>query len=92
MLIACFHVCTCVWCQGGAQHLLFEAAPCLECHIPSVHKHHSTHNTHKTHTQQDMADVERLLAEGALRMECRSAAAQHEGGVHDMLAFEKKPW
>ncbi|KAI8472620.1 MAG: IMP dehydrogenase/GMP reductase [Monoraphidium minutum] len=41
---------------------------------------------------KDMGDVRRLLVEGALRMETRSSAAQHEGGVHDMLAFEKKPW
>lgn len=41
---------------------------------------------------KDMADVQRLLVAGELRMEARSAAAQHEGGVHDMLAYEKKPW
>jgi IMP dehydrogenase/GMP reductase len=41
---------------------------------------------------KDMADVRRLLVEGSLRMETRSAAAQAEGGVHDMLAYEKKPW
>lgn len=41
---------------------------------------------------KDMADVRRLLVEGSLRMETRSAAAQHEGGVHDLLAYEKKPW
>jgi IMP dehydrogenase len=41
---------------------------------------------------KDMADVRHLLTSGALRLECRSAAAQAEGGVHDMLAYEKKPW
>lgn len=41
---------------------------------------------------KSMDDVRRLMREGALRMETRSAAAQNEGGVHDMLAYEKKPW
>jgi IMP dehydrogenase len=41
---------------------------------------------------KDMADVQQLLVGGKLRMETRSAAAQHEGGVHDLLAYEKKPW
>lgn len=41
---------------------------------------------------KDMDDVRKLLVSGNLRMETRSAAAQHEGGVHDLLAYEKKPW
>lgn len=27
-----------------------------------------------------------------MKMEGRTQAAQNEGGVHDMLTFEKKPW
>ena len=33
-----------------------------------------------------------LLQDGGLRMETRSGAAQHEGGVHDMHSFTKKRW
>jgi IMP dehydrogenase len=33
-----------------------------------------------------------LLYGGAMKMEGRTQAAQAEGGVHDMLTFEKKPW
>ena len=34
---------------------------------------------------------ERLYA-GDMRMETRSGAAQTEGNVHDMVAYEKKAW
>ncbi|KAG2423300.1 hypothetical protein HXX76_015449 [Chlamydomonas incerta] len=33
-----------------------------------------------------------MLYNGAMRMEARTNAAQAEGNVHDMLAFEKRPW
>eukprot|EP00894_Picocystis_sp_ML_P001131 jgi/Pico_ML_1/51648/g225.t1 len=33
-----------------------------------------------------------LLQRGAMRLECRSGAAQKEGGVHDMHSYEKKLW
>ena len=33
-----------------------------------------------------------LLYNGSMKMEGRTQAAQSEGGVHDMLTFEKKPW
>ena len=33
-----------------------------------------------------------LLYDGSMKMEGRTQAAQSEGGVHDMLTFEKKPW
>lgn len=32
------------------------------------------------------------LYDGSMRMEARTNAAQAEGNVHDMLAFEKRPW
>jgi IMP dehydrogenase len=32
------------------------------------------------------------LAEGRLTMEARTGAAIHEGGVHDMVSYEKKLW
>jgi len=32
------------------------------------------------------------LASGALTMEARTGAAIHEGGVHDMVSYEKKLW
>ncbi len=40
----------------------------------------------------DLPSANKLLMDGALRMETRTGAAQKEGGVHDMLTFEKKPW
>ncbi|KAG2447642.1 hypothetical protein HYH02_007560 [Chlamydomonas schloesseri] len=33
-----------------------------------------------------------MLYNGAMRMEARTNAAQAEGNVHDMLAYEKRPW
>lgn len=41
---------------------------------------------------QDVAQARRGLAGGSMRMECRTGAAQAEGGVHDLLTYEKKPW
>ena len=41
---------------------------------------------------RDIAGAHALLHDGGLRMETRSGAAQHEGGVHDMHSFEKKRW
>jgi hypothetical protein len=41
---------------------------------------------------KSIAEARQLLAEGLMRMECRTGAAQSEGGVHDMLTFEKKAW
>ncbi|PNH04750.1 Inosine-5'-monophosphate dehydrogenase [Tetrabaena socialis] len=33
-----------------------------------------------------------ILYNGNMRMEARTNAAQAEGNVHDMVAFEKRPW
>jgi len=33
-----------------------------------------------------------LRAQGALRLEARTGAAQKEGGIHDMHSYEKKLW
>jgi IMP dehydrogenase len=41
---------------------------------------------------QDIASARKGLYNGTMRMECRTGAAQHEGGVHDLLTYEKKPW
>lgn len=41
---------------------------------------------------RDVAQARSLLYSGEMRMEGRTQAAQNEGGVHDMLTFEKKPW
>eukprot|EP00879_Flechtneria_rotunda_P018863 GHRR01019800.1.p1 GENE.GHRR01019800.1~~GHRR01019800.1.p1 ORF type:complete len:443 (+),score=175.86 GHRR01019800.1:489-1817(+) len=41
---------------------------------------------------QDIPQARNALYSGAMRMECRTGAAQHEGGVHDLLTFDKKPW
>lgn len=41
---------------------------------------------------QDVPSARKGLYGGTMRMECRTGAAQHEGGVHDLLTFEKKPW
>ena len=41
---------------------------------------------------KSIVDVRQLLVDGRMRMECRTGAAQSEGGVHDMLTFEKKAW
>lgn len=39
-----------------------------------------------------IATAREMLYGGAMRMEARTNAAQAEGNVHDMLAFEKRPW
>ncbi|GFH29400.1 inosine-5'-monophosphate dehydrogenase, partial [Haematococcus lacustris] len=41
---------------------------------------------------RDISQARSLLYSGSMKMEGRTQAAQHEGGVHDMLTFEKKPW
>jgi IMP dehydrogenase len=41
---------------------------------------------------KDLEGCRKLLYSGSMRMEGRTQAAQAEGGVHDMLTFEKKPW
>lgn len=41
---------------------------------------------------QDVPQARRGLYNGSMRMECRTGAAQHEGGVHDLLTYEKTPW
>lgn len=41
---------------------------------------------------QDVPSARKGLYGGTMRMECRTGAAQAEGGVHDLLTFEKKPW
>ena len=33
-----------------------------------------------------------MLSSGSMRMEARTNAAQAEGNVHDMVAYEKRPW
>ncbi|KAF8064485.1 impdh [Scenedesmus sp. PABB004] len=40
----------------------------------------------------DIAAARAALANGTMRMECRTGAAQAEGGVHDLLTYEKTPW
>lgn len=41
---------------------------------------------------QDIPQARKALLSGTMRMECRTGAAQHEGGVHDLLTYEKTPW
>jgi IMP dehydrogenase len=41
---------------------------------------------------KDLPGCKQLLYSGVMKMEGRTQAAQAEGGVHDMLTFEKKPW
>jgi IMP dehydrogenase len=41
---------------------------------------------------KDIAGARAALYGGGMRMEGRTGAAQAEGGVHDMLAFDKRPW
>mmetsp|Transcript_27327 Transcript_27327/g.73891 ORF Transcript_27327/g.73891 Transcript_27327/m.73891 type:complete len:509 (+) Transcript_27327:102-1628(+) len=41
---------------------------------------------------KDIAGVRELLYKGALRVEGRTQAAQKEGGVHDMVSYERRPW
>eukprot|EP00967_Tisochrysis_lutea_P144289 scaffold269263_cov18-Tisochrysis_lutea.AAC.1 len=40
---------------------------------------------------KDIAGVRELLYKGALRVEGRTQAAQKEGGVHDMVSYERRP-
>jgi len=39
---------------------------------------------------RSVRDIPRLQEEGSLRFELRSGAAQHEGGIHGLYAYEKK--
>ena len=41
---------------------------------------------------RSLARAHELLDDGSLRMECRSGAAQAEGGIHDMHSYQKKSW
>uniref|UniRef100_A0A7S0UKQ8 Inosine-5'-monophosphate dehydrogenase n=1 Tax=Polytomella parva TaxID=51329 RepID=A0A7S0UKQ8_9CHLO len=41
---------------------------------------------------KDMKMAREWLYSGEMKMETRTSAAQAEGNVHDMVAFEKKPW
>eukprot|EP00963_Diacronema_lutheri_P004604 scaffold348_cov329-Pavlova_lutheri.AAC.21 len=41
---------------------------------------------------RSLPHAHQLLQRGAMRLECRSGAAQKEGGVHDMHSYEKKLW
>mmetsp|Transcript_12214 Transcript_12214/g.26283 ORF Transcript_12214/g.26283 Transcript_12214/m.26283 type:complete len:502 (-) Transcript_12214:787-2292(-) len=41
---------------------------------------------------KDIVEARAFLYGGSMKMEGRTQAAQAEGGVHDMLTFEKKPW
>lgn len=39
---------------------------------------------------RSMAEMHSALADGTLRLELRSPAAQREGGVHSLHSFEKR--
>ncbi|KAA6417380.1 MAG: inosine 5 -phosphate dehydrogenase [Trebouxia sp. A1-2] len=41
---------------------------------------------------RDLASAHGLLRSGQMRLECRTGAAQAEGGVHDMHSFDKVRW
>lgn len=41
---------------------------------------------------RSVPEAHTLLASGQMRLECRTGAAQAEGGVHDMHSFEKRSW
>ena len=41
---------------------------------------------------KSLADAWRRLDVGEQRVECRTGAAQAEGGVHDMHSFDKRSW
>ena len=41
---------------------------------------------------KDVKEAHAMLEDGRMRMETRSGAAQHEGGVHDMHSYTKKRW
>jgi IMP dehydrogenase len=41
---------------------------------------------------KDVKMAHKYLEDGTLRMEMRSGAAQHEGGIHDMHSYVKKRW
>ena len=41
---------------------------------------------------KDLMSAHAKLAEGTIRVECRSNAAQAEGNVHDMYSFDKVRW
>ncbi|KDD72148.1 IMP dehydrogenase/GMP reductase [Helicosporidium sp. ATCC 50920] len=41
---------------------------------------------------RSVPDAHRALQEGGLRLECRTGAAQAEGGVHDMHSYVKRSW
>ncbi len=65
--------------------------------VPHRHPHPTPPNPNHLHNQQDIGAnsikaAREMLYSGAMRMEARTNAAQAEGNVHDMLAYEKRPW
>ncbi|GAB4823609.1 hypothetical protein N2152v2_010655 [Parachlorella kessleri] len=41
---------------------------------------------------RSLSEAHAMLASGQMRLECRTGAAQREGGVHDLHSYEKKSW
>ena len=41
---------------------------------------------------KDLASAHAMLADGRMRVECRTGAAQAEGNVHDMQSYSKVKW
>lgn len=68
---------------------------------PHTTPHHSPHPTppNSTHSnpRQDLGATSivqawQRLDGGEQRLECRTGAAQAEGGVHDLHTFDKRSW
>lgn len=41
---------------------------------------------------KSIPEAHALLRSGEMRLECRTGAAQAEGGVHDLHSYEKRSW
>jgi len=41
---------------------------------------------------RSLTEIGHMRAQGAMRLEARTGAAQKEGGVHDMHSYEKRLW
>jgi IMP dehydrogenase len=70
------------------------AAALLCSVVPPLHSslRSSCHHVPQDLGAKSIAEAWRRLDGGEQRLECRTGAAQAEGGIHDMHSYEKRSW